>query len=748
VENVPSADPVAGQDRVSGDQPGSAQPPSGPVVARASVAVPSPAPTYNGEPQSAPVAPQAHPAATPQATSSPPSVSSASSTAERQPALQPQPTSPAQVGTQVPDTAAAPAGAENESARAQAAQAQAATQAQDLAVAQAQAAAHAQAQAQAAQAWAAQAQAAELQDAQARAQQAQAAEAQAAQARAAQAAAAQAAYVRAAPAQALGAQSVQGVQAHVAQAQPTQVQAGHASSPPAGPGGPALADVRSAAGSAAAVPPPPAGGVKRRRRGLVAALVLIPVLLVALAGVVVVRPGPVDGWLAALTGKDADAAPPAQTIEALPGPVLAALNGGVLPDLAALKAALDPLVTGSALGGNVGVSVVDIESGAPLYERRAGNLLVPASNMKIITAAAVLATRGPDYRITTRVVAGTKPGEVVLIGAGDATLAVDANAYYAGAPRLDQLAEQVRKALGGTAPTSVVVDGSLFSGPLTGPAWDSNDVPEGWVGYVSALMLNGSRTDPKDRSQPYRRFTDNERGAGEAFARLFGLPASAVSKGTAPPAAVSSAPATTGAVSPSATGSAPAAVQPGAELGAVHSAPMLRQIEQMLHESDNTLADTLARQVALVKGKPATFSGTAAAMTEALQELGLPTDQVHVADASGFSKENQVTATLLTSLLHKAASGDSPLGDLLNTLAVAGWSGTMSGRFEEQLGAYGVVRAKSGSLNYVNSIAGLVHTADGRLLAFAVLANDVPVNQLDAHVALDAIVARIAACGC
>jgi serine-type D-Ala-D-Ala carboxypeptidase/endopeptidase (penicillin-binding protein 4) len=479
----------------------------------------------------------------------------------------------------------------------------------------------------------------------------------------------------------------------------------------------------------------------------VTALVLVPVLLLALVGVVVARPGPVDGWLAALTGSDSGPPLPGNTTEALPGPVLAGMSGGKLPDAAALRAALDPLVTESVLGGNVGVSVVDIESGVELYSHTAGKMLVPASNMKVITAATVLATRGPDYRITTRAVAGANPGEVVLVGAGDATLSVDGNAYYVGAARLDDLAEQVKKALGGVAPTSVVYDGSLFDGPLIAQGWDLPDVTDtGYAGFVTALMLNGSRVNPKDRAQPFDRFDDNDRSAGEAFARLLGLPASAVTKGVAP--ATPTRPASAAPAASADPSAAPTPVAPGAQLGAVQSAPLLRQIEQMLHESDNTLADTLARQVAIVKGKPATFEGAATAMTEVLQELGLPSDQVHIVDGSGFSPNNQVTPGLLSSLLRKAAGDGSPLGDTLNTLPVAGWSGSMAGRFGKQTTAYGVVRAKSGSLEKVNSIAGVAHTADGRLLAFAVLANDVPVYQLTAQPALDAIVARIASCGC
>ena len=98
-------------------------------------------------------------------------------------------------------------------------------------------------------------------------------------------------------------------------------------------------------------------------------------------------------------------------------------------------------------------SVVDAASGEPIYELNGGRPSVPASTAKLATAAAVLHARGPAYRLATRVVEGSSPGEVVIVGGGDPTLAVGATASYPGAARLDELAEQVKQALGGTTPT-------------------------------------------------------------------------------------------------------------------------------------------------------------------------------------------------------------------------------------------------------------------------------------------------------
>lgn len=409
--------------------------------------------------------------------------------------------------------------------------------------------------------------------------------------------------------------------------------------------------------------------------------------------------------------------------DSLPGPVLAAAAGGSGVSSSALRQLIEPLVLESELGKTVRVSVVDLLNDKILYERDADDLVIPASNAKVVTAAAVLATHGAAHRITTRAVAGPNPGEVVLIGSGDATLSIDGQGYYVGAGRLDELAEKVKESLGGTAPTKLIIDGSLYQGDLLGPAWDSEAPEEGYTSKITALMVNGARVDPKDHDSPFDRHPDPESAAGQAFAKLLGV--TEITKGVAPAGA--------------------------AELGSVQSAPMIRQIETMLGESDNVLAESLARQVAVARGKVASFDGAAAAIEEVLTELGLPAGGFDVKDGSGYSKLNQLSPAVLTGLLTKAADGSRPgLSNLFNLLPVAGWSGSMDYRFAkpDAKDGLGVVRAKSGTLRGVNSITGVVQTADGGLIGFAILAENVPTWQHPAQDALDRIVAKIASCGC
>jgi serine-type D-Ala-D-Ala carboxypeptidase/endopeptidase (penicillin-binding protein 4) len=310
----------------------------------------------------------------------------------------------------------------------------------------------------------------------------------------------------------------------------------------------------------------------------------------------------------------------------------------------------------------------------------------------------------------------------VIVAGGDPTLAVFQTPYYPGAARLDDLAAQVKQALGGAAPTKVIYDVSVFSGPGIGPGWDSDSVTNGSGAVIAPLMTEGGRTKAIKYSD---RYAQPDLQAAQAFAKALGVPVNAVAAGTAP--------------------------QGAKELGKVESAPLSRMVEFMLQESDNVLADALARQVALAKGQPASFDGAAAAMKSALEDLGLPVTAYGLADGSGFSRNNRLSPALLTSILAMAARADRPeLHAIFSGLPVAAYSGTLATRFtkaQEGGSAAGLVRAKTGTLTGVNTLTGIVVDADGRTLAFAFLA-DQTTNANQAVIALDRVAAALAACGC
>jgi serine-type D-Ala-D-Ala carboxypeptidase/endopeptidase (penicillin-binding protein 4) len=123
---------------------------------------------------------------------------------------------------------------------------------------------------------------------------------------------------------------------------------------------------------------------------------------------------------------------------------------------------------------------------------------------------------------------------------------------------------------------------------------------------------------------------------------------------------------------------------------------------------------------------------------------------VSLSDGSGLSREDRVPVTLLTSLITDAADGTLPEASaILSGLAVAGYDGTLADRGDDDPEtAPGAVRAKTGTLLGVNGLAGTVVTEDGRLLAFAILADAASGSVASAENALDQVATTLAECGC
>jgi serine-type D-Ala-D-Ala carboxypeptidase/endopeptidase (penicillin-binding protein 4) len=388
----------------------------------------------------------------------------------------------------------------------------------------------------------------------------------------------------------------------------------------------------------------------------------------------------------------------------------------------ALSDVLGPLLADGALGTARGAAVVDVATGKRLYGAGAGDALTPASTTKIATAVAALSAMGTDHRLTTRTVLEPGGRELVLVGGGDPTLTAhkDAGGWASLRTLADRTAAALKKR--GIAKVTLAYDTSLYTGPELHPIGvNSNLAP------VSALTADEGRTDDSD-SGPAARVSDPAAGAAAEFAAL--LAADGITTTTPAPAR--------------ATGKA-------ATVATVSSPPLSALVERMLTNSDNDIAEALARQTAVATGEPASFTGGAAAIGSQLRRLGLPLTGARFNDGSGLNRDDRLTANLLTALLVKAGAAAHPeLRPALTGLPVAGFTGTLSSRYTGASGAddaAGVVRAKTGTLTGVNTLAGTVVDRDGRLLAFAFLASGTS-SPLDAQSALDRTATALVACGC
>jgi len=414
--------------------------------------------------------------------------------------------------------------------------------------------------------------------------------------------------------------------------------------------------------------------------------------------------------------------PPPRAPAVKPG-VSPVVDTAALPTSDGVAAALAAVAADPNLG-KLGARITDALTGKELWQRLDDVPLLPASTNKVLTAAAALLTLDHQARISTRVVASnqTGPGPVVLVGAGDPTLSAappGVDTWYRGAARVSDLVEQIRRS--GATPTSVQVDTSAFSGPTLAPGWDPADVDNGDVAPIEAAMIDAGRIQPTTVNS--RRSKTPALDAGRELAKGLGLD----------PAAVTIASAASGA----------------RQLGVVQSAPLMQRLSIMMNASDNVMAECVAREVAAAINRPQSFTGAVDAVTNRLNTAKIDTDRAALVDSSGLSVADRLTATTLDGTVQAAAAPDQPiLRPLLDLLPIAGGSGTLGERFLDkstEQGPAGWLRAKTGSLTAVNSLAGVVTDSSGRVLTFAFISNEAGPNGRNA---MDALATKLWFCGC
>jgi D-alanyl-D-alanine carboxypeptidase/D-alanyl-D-alanine-endopeptidase (penicillin-binding protein 4) len=384
--------------------------------------------------------------------------------------------------------------------------------------------------------------------------------------------------------------------------------------------------------------------------------------------------------------------------------------------------------------------VTSLDTGQVLYARHAGARFAPASTTKVATAVAALHVLGPDTRFATTVVTG-RGAAIVLVGGGDPTLAAGAPPAtdYPQPATLAQLAAKTARELRrrGRHMVRLDYDTTLFTGSGMAPGWPNSYVTTGNVTPITSLEADQGRLTtsgaPEDADDPGntrpRTFTPAA-DAATAFAQFLTDDGIRV-RGTPTQAA------------------APA----GASLlGRVWSPTLAQMVRQMLLESNNVIAENLARHVALAAHAPASFRGAATAEMATLTRLGV--HGVRLVDGSGLSPRDRITPAALVALI-RLASGParSGLRAAITGLPVAGFSGTLApgGSVFAEAGpaALGVVRAKTGNLNTVAALAGIAYARDGQLLSFAVMADHVRAPALDqAGETVADLATALAGCGC
>ena len=413
---------------------------------------------------------------------------------------------------------------------------------------------------------------------------------------------------------------------------------------------------------------------------------------------------------------------------ALPAAVTAPLVAGQAPfvaaDAGAVSRAVQKLAVARKLGRSVSVAVAEAGTGDNVFTSGTP-VVMPASTMKLLTAAAALDVLGPDHRFTTTVVREGK--RLVLVGGGDPLLTRVSHEHdeYPHRADLTTLARQTARALTTAGVTRVRLgyDTSLFIGPAVEPTWEPDYIPENVVSPITSLWVDEGR----EREGFAGRSQDPALAAAQLFAKALaehGVRVAGVPTSVPAPAAA-------------------------AQIAAVSSAPLSQIVQHTLELSDNEAAEVLARQVAVARGGVASFAGAALEVEEVLRGLGVRLRGAVIHDGSGLSRADRLHRNTLIDVLQLATT-DPRLRVVATGLPVAGYTGSLAYRFETaSREALGEVRAKTGTLSGVNGLAGTVVTRDGVLLTFVAIADRVKqADTLAARAKLDQLAGALAACVC
>ncbi len=395
-----------------------------------------------------------------------------------------------------------------------------------------------------------------------------------------------------------------------------------------------------------------------------------------------------------------------------------------MPDLLArtvarlrLGPALDAALADPRLGQAGQNTCLAVHQGPTvLYSRRPTQPLIPASNLKLLTATAALDRLGPAARLSTDVRADRRPsgatvaGNLYLVGGGDPLLRT---ADYVATLRyrevvynhLDVLAQQVRAAGITHVTGGIVGDEQRYDTQRYVPTWKPSYAATGEVGPLSALEIDDG----------FGSFRPNDVGAPQPAVQAATVFASLLRQ--------------RGIVidGPAGQGVTPAAA---VAVTSLPSLPMVDTLAEVLRQSDNTGAELITKELGRRFGHGSTTAAGVAVVRSTLQADGLPVAQLAAVDGSGLDRSDRATCQLVLDTLVRAG----PQGPLSRGLSVAGQTGTLEKRLVGTPAA-GRLRAKTGSLIGVSALSGFVDppatgTPGGSTkaapLAFSLIINDQP----------------------
>ena len=448
-------------------------------------------------------------------------------------------------------------------------------------------------------------------------------------------------------------------------------------------------------------------------------------------------------------------------------------------DRQALRQVLSELaVRGPLATARVGIQVVSLADGTVVFAKNADDLLNPASNVKLVTAAAALARLGPDWRFETEFYLDGSMGErprLHVRGKGDPSMTTE---------RLYQVAGEL-KHIGLREISDIVLDDSYFDTERLAPGFEQETTDRPYTAPTGALSLNanavgvyvrslGAGVRPVVEVDPASDYFTvvNAALGSSSRARRSSVSSEAngdrqriVVRGTVPSTGefvvwkrIDQPPMYYGQTLRMLLEQRGVRVRGKVKLGNIPERAHLLHVAQsetfdlVLKRMNKTSSNFVAEQLMKVlgaetKGSPgSTAKGVQASEDFLGREVGIARGSYVLKNGSGINDTNRFSAAQLTRLVKTMAERFAIAPEFLSSVPIGGKDGTLKWRFEG-VEVAGRLRAKTGTLENVSALSGVVQSAGGEAFAFSILVNDFPGRTGPVVQTIDAVGAALASAG-
>lgn len=321
----------------------------------------------------------------------------------------------------------------------------------------------------------------------------------------------------------------------------------------------------------------------------------------------------------------------------------------------------------------VGLYVYDLTADRPVFAFGHRQLMRPASCQKIVTAVTALAQLGADYTYATSLYLSGHLANDTLRGGLSIRAGFDPRFGHDDLNAFVQALKDLHvKAVCGDVLLDVSIKDTLRWG--WGWCWDDDETP------LTPLLYKGREGFPA--------------ALGEALAEAGVALCGRIREGRVPA---------------------------DARLLVKRTHGIEQILRPMLKESDNLYAESLFAQIGAQDGRAyADRRQAQRAFNSFIRHIGLDPSHYLMADGSGLSLYNYLTPELLVEVLRYAYRHEEIYFRLSEALPLAGRDGTLRSRMRNST-ACGNVRAKTGTVEGVSTLAGYATAGNGHVLCFAVM---------------------------